>query len=615
MFVLAVRHDPGMLSTAELRYAKELLKRAGTGRPLHILTLGEALGELSLLAEEVALGRPAMSDRGERRSLHNDVMQAMRNAGPSLRRELKPDFDALRAVLDPTMALFDHRGTSENALKTTHAALIRLIDPAVAQAALHDLASAVRDGSKTTTYCAHRAQQFREISERRGHWWDSYSTSIARALKDSEDAVMTAAAEPAPEDAVVVWLAFADAVLSAGYRRVGPIQLFDGSLTPREMREGSGRLEVPGFTAAWELPDDTTKIFGRLSAEQVVLVRVEVTGANAITPALDQRACGIVDWARAFASDVIAAASFRFGGNQWRLLDGGIQFDADGDPIGVGFTDPTEREMFRLWVKRQNDDTCTHLGRLDTALIKDLAAGAAAARHALNDAIWHQTTSTITDPAQRIGLRIRGFERQFAPAPNRSWQQPLVRYLCGDWTVDQIDTMLQVAGWRLHTAIEYRQLHPLRPAVIQADEAMYSKTSPREFEVNLPAVMRHAPLVARQFPAGSLDRRLFLEIARRSKTGATLHLWMTHLGQAYSALVHRSARQRNSILHGRQVVPPVLLTVDGFLADVSAILAATALHAHNESIIDYLARSSDRYKRHLDDLENTACGADWFDLD
>ncbi|HEY4915733.1 MAG TPA: hypothetical protein VIH92_02390, partial [Solirubrobacteraceae bacterium] len=76
-----------------------------------------------------------------------------------------------------------------------------------------------------------------------------------------------------------------------------------------------------------------------------------------------------------------------------------------------------------------------------------------------------------------------------------------------------------------------------------------------------------------------------------------------------------SARQRNSILHGRQVVLPMLLTVDGFLADVSAILAATALHAEDEHITDYLTTSSDRYRRHLDDLKNAASGADWFALD
>lgn len=603
-----------MLSGPARGYAHTLLNSSPDRRPMHTLTLGEALTEAHVTASDIADGRPPPSCK-DWASLRDDVSRAFSKSkmGPSVHEAMSTQLATVRKLIEAHHARTDR---SNNALLRDAAsdALQRLAEPDVSQAALSDLVSALESGETTTEVCSLRAQQFREISERRGHWWDFYKKDVSAALKRDYDAQMAVAAEPETFTAEVVWLAFADATLASPYRRIGPIQFFSHDLSPQEIREGSPALDTPEYVPATELPPDGKPVFGNIAADQHVLARVEITGPNTRTPHLAERATSVAAWAREFAHGVVSAAAFRFGGTEWRLLDGAVQFDATGQWSGEGFSDAARTNERQRWARRQNISTDDLLVTPDETFIADLASGARTATHALNDALWHQATSDIKEPAQRVALWVRSFERQFAAAHDESWQQYLLKYLRGDWTMHRIGSLLSDAAWLLHTTgIQFGLLGQPSPSVVQADREMYAKTSDSHFSINLPAVIRNAPLVAQHLPAGSVEYRLFREVAHRGKTGTAMASWMNDVGAAYDALVRRSARQRNHVVHGRQVIPAVVLTVDGFLREVSAMLVATALHVHDESVVDHLRRSSDRYRANLEALKTAASGADWFD--
>jgi hypothetical protein len=95
---------------------------------------------------------------------------------------------------------------------------------------------------------------------------------------------------------------------------------------------------------------------------------------------------------------------------------------------------------------------------------------------------------------------------------------------------------------------------------------------------------------------------MFREVVRQTRTGEDLRRWLTDLQEICRILIARSARQRNSIVHGRLVPAAVLYTIDDFLERMSGILVATSVDVAAGSMRARLELTRDRYAARLERL-------------
>jgi hypothetical protein len=307
---------------------------------------------------------------------------------------------------------------------------------------------------------------------------------------------------------------------------------------------------------------------------------------------------------------VVSAAAFREGGSGWRLLDGEIFFSADGDNGGsLGFHDPRNAVHVEEWARRSGDPTEQGLADLDPAYVAALARGEHEARAALAAVRWHNATSSVPDPAQRIVLRVRGFERELGAGASVPWYRIVHEYLGLDLAFDDIGQQLVRAGIGVRFGAE---MQPGARQLRDAAAEIYSTADHGGWQINVPAVIKHAPDLAPLFPAGSGGRRMLREVARNSVTGAHMRRWVNDAEQRSSRLLARSARQRNSVVHGRETVAAVVASVDRFLERVSGILVATGLHTSGASVIEHLTKGKKSNRERLDCLAHAPSGIDLF---
>jgi hypothetical protein len=409
--------------------------------------------------------------------------------------------------------------------------------------------------------------------------------SVTSAVVHDDLARGREAAVSAPsEDVMVAWVAFGDAPLQGRYRRVGQVQFFGDEVSLQDVRYGADALARPEFERAAELTDEAIEWhFSRIEAQHYVLARVEFAGSRAQLPLAGTGPP--IAWASRLAAGVVEAAGFRLGGTGWILLDGGCYFLLDGSHAGsAGFGDPVRRRGLENFRAPIYEPTGEALAGLQPAFADALARGEAPAVRAVTEVAWHRRATAVEDAAMRLALRVRGFETQWAAGPGRawtSWEDP-VRYFFRDhWAREGISSAL-------FSAASTVQLPP-RPlslrfafypeGIEQARAEIFRSETTASFTWKPGTVLRLAPTVATYFTAGSLPRRQWKELARYGRTGGSAQAWWRQLRTGFDVLLNRAVRQRNAVVHGRELVPDVVASVEPFLERLSSYLVAESIDA------------------------------------
>jgi hypothetical protein len=281
----------------------------------------------------------------------------------------------------------------------------------------------------------------------------------------------------------------------------------------------------------------------------------------------------------------VEAAGFRVGGTRWQLLDGGCYFTAEGGGRGsAGFEDPDRQKALQSFRSPTNEPTGYALRELAPAFADALAQGKRTAVRAVTDVAWHRRASEIEDDAMRLALRARGFEVHWATGPGSgffSWEEPARRFLKDRWAQAEIrDSLFDAVA-----SIEPPP-HPFR--LRYASDAQLVEDAFNEAWTNNPdgsymwnpgTVLRLASDLSNVFAVGSVPRRRWKELARFSTTGRTAQDWWQALRSAFDVLLNRAVRQRNAIIHGHDLVPEVIASVEPFVAQLSGYLAYLAVEA------------------------------------
>jgi hypothetical protein len=469
-------------------------------RPAQLLTIAEALQEIALVALDASEGRRAL-EPSDRRSFACDIGLALAHVGPALRAELGQDLQSVKKAVADARGVLQRPESSEELYLEATALERRLSEPRAARGALMDLFRAVDDGAAPCGACVHCARQLMQAVQRQGRDWEPFRRALVDWIDDGRELALDRIMSPPVDDTVVVWLIFANAVLNNPCR-VGPVQFFNGETPRRELMTGSPALAFDGFEQARELTAQALDLLTPVRVREHVLARVELTGPRALTPSAAIRGSNVTDWARSFVSDVISAATFRFGGSRWRLLDGAIGFTKSGTWYGSGFHDPRERVAAHEWSKQSTDPTPAALAEMGASVLRDLAEHRPPAYHAVEEARWHHGATATADIAQRVALRIRGFERMPPAAPSQTWQDTLFSYLSGDWAMDNVGQRLVSAGFALRGAVEFPAVSQPSAVLTNADHAIYSAAG-AQYEVNTQAVIQHAEAVAAEFSPSS----------------------------------------------------------------------------------------------------------------
>jgi hypothetical protein len=603
----------GMLTEAGREALLDLLSDRTTRRyrDWAVLTVVPALEELIASLVDAQSGRAPLLE-GDRGSLVADLDLALTRAGSRLVASTTPSLAELRTreVAELATTLADP-AECQRVVRVAEDVLAQLRADSALEAAWSDLIEALDDGAATTDRCALRGDQLAELVRLRGNDATFLVSRLADTVRDGDLEAAGRQLLELAEDATVVWLAFGNADLDRGYCKVGQIQFITHRLDLEHIRDGCPALNAPEFEPASELTEDALAMFPDVKDEEhFVRVRVELTGPRAYQPR-HGRGLPPIEWAREYVRGVVEAAAFPAGGTEWELLDGGYVFTASGGHGGSAWFRAPDRERERFFGSPFDEPTSEHLGALPDTFADALARDDTSARFAADEVRWHRTAELGGDVAVRVALFVRGFERQWATGAAdrfRTWEEPARRFLRDAWANTALGRYIQRAGLTIHTAAHGPDgTEDLRLAA----EDIHSWTGGVGFQILLPAVMEHAPKVANDFPAGSLDRRQLKEVARRTRDGDRIREWWREEMRRFDTLLNRAVRQRNGVIHGRMVIDAVAASVEPFLRRLSAWLVSESVRGAIEGrpvdeVLDELRTSNQaRYEK----LEGEPSGA------
>lgn len=545
----------------------------------HVLTVVAALEELAVTLQEVADGRkaPLTADRG---SLACDLDRALTRAGRHLQHATVPDLKQLRVhEVTKLAATLEDPTESARSGAVIRDVLQQLRTSSAVEAAWDDVVATLADGAASVDACLLAVDQLNELLRARGHELWALHSRVYELIRAGElDKVRSILSQPPLDDATVAWVAFGNADLGRAIVRVGQVRFFDNRVGLKNLKAQCTHGEDHEFAPVDELTDHVIDMyFKRVEAEHVVFARVELAGARAKRPP-DGRRVPPVAWARELASNLVEAAGFRHGGTEWVLLEGGCYFTARGTDAGSsGLHDPRLQAERASANNPRYEPTGGRLRKLPTAFVDALAEAKPEAQDAAEAVRWHRQTSTLSNPNMRVALHVRRFEVQWStgdPGGWQTWEMPLRHYLKDSWCRHEQNNALFRGG---RVIDGYQHLADPRSGVAAAAAEVYESTGTMSFNINLKATMRLAPAVAGGFAAGTLQRRLLKELARRTKDGKAAQGWWRDLREAFDMLLNRAVRQRNRVIHGREPVPAVIDSVDGFISGLSATLAAQAV--------------------------------------
>ena len=335
--------DPSLRSLSD---SLQLLVGTEAGNCARILRPVAALDEVVAISDAVAEGH-APPQPHDRRSLAADVDLALSALGPETKAYLGATVRDYRAHEIPKLEEFlDDGAGAKRVLHASRYLRKKLKNRLATQAAWRDLVSRVRSG-RPESDARHAALVLIELAESLGHEWRWVRSRIHDALVAGNlDEVERELGEPPSRTARAAWFAFADAHVPRGYVRLGQVQFFSHEIWPDLVRDESALLKTyPEAEYPRELDDRMTSYMSGVkpgaaqdapeeeqreaaAAEHRVFARVELTGPRA-SGAQNPWAHGRPPdkWARDLVVGLVEAASFRWGGSQWKLLEGAVAYD------------------------------------------------------------------------------------------------------------------------------------------------------------------------------------------------------------------------------------------------------------------------------------------------
>ncbi|MBS1890375.1 MAG: hypothetical protein JST59_03725 [Actinobacteria bacterium] len=570
--------------------------------PTHRLGPITALREIVAVCGSVQTGRGA-PNAADRRSLQSDVLLALAAVGDELGRHLEPALKDFRdRELDELPALLDAGGVGRlRAAAETLIELLRL--PGAAQAAWRDLFD-VEGSSVTVDGMKHLAAVLREIDESLGHEW-RWRVRRLRDAAFSESAVEgeeILGASPT-STAKVAWFIFADAELATpkGYLRIGQIQFFSQRLWPAGVTSRDFMAAFPESEFPEELDADALEGWFQVddSSEFLVYARIELDGPRAEPPRTPQAQMRpAAAWARNLVASVVEAGSFRIGGTHWRLLAGEAVFHNPGGWSGSGdFQDPRLYEQNRRFEHPLVERTGDALEELDPRVADLIAEDDRTATTAVEEARWYEAARAQGDPAQRLVLHVRAFERALPVTRDFHWDDAVSRYLRDFWALEALGEELQRLAHLVHA-----ELRRAAPDGLSKLEQWYVDEPRNAFGIFPGAFMRVADDAYRLLPqARRLARREVRQVARWAGSTNAAAVRIEDWRSRFSVLLKRALRQRNATIHGVTTVPEVVASVDVFIAQIAALVVVEAIHSAGEGgdLVRGLERGRVRSRRML----------------
>ncbi|MEU6036150.1 hypothetical protein ABZ801_12145 [Actinomadura sp. NPDC047616] len=638
------------------------LKTEPAQAPFTLLPVA-ALSEVISVCETVRAGHQPPQPH-DRRTLTNDVIQALKSLGPNLSRILEPDLqDYLQALKDLPKDLEDG-GASLRLLHTTRLLRQRLRRSECAQAAWRDLVEAVCVSGPELDRDRLHVLQVREIDEALGNQWSwrrsHLRSKVQQAGFDQAEQLLSIADHPVR----VAWFAFANAGLADDYLRVGQIQFFSRRLWddlaehpeiltrwreaqfPAELTPPIRRLmsvdDDPADADPAHRSDDADTPTGH-AAGHYVYARVELEGPRAqgrYNPQAHGRAPA--EWARDLVLSVVEAATFRRGGSAWRLMLGetiyhdpadsptastssntsdngrsvvqdpapAVHADPEPDPeanwsYALPFDDPARDDAVTPYEVLQ-EGTGRALESLPGGYAAALARGEPAALDAAAEVRWYQATRRQVDPAQRVVLYVRAFEQSLPLRGSERWDRTVDYFLRQRWALAQFLRDLRVTASRCDWLMAR-----LQSAEHPAYEAFGPRTRHDRRPLDMPAFLHSAAAVAAAIPKDwPLERYQAKAVDRWARDPLATRQHLQKLEQRFGLLLVRALRLRNAVVHGTRTVPAVVATVDSFLNSLSAFIVDDAINGvvTGQDLSEVLEHRRARARRALWRLEQD--GAD-----
>ena len=85
--------------------------------------------------------------------------------------------------------------------------------------------------------------------------------------------------------------------------------------------------------------------------------------------------------------------------------------------------------------------------------------------------------------------------------------------------------------------------------------------------------------LAGHLPPQSFERRQVEEVVGHTRTAAAAAVWLGAIKRDFRQLIDRAIRQRNAVIHGNDVIPEIVESVDPFLRRLAAMLVDQQLDA------------------------------------
>lgn len=565
------------------------------------------LGPIAALEEIVAVCESAEAGRGapnaaDRRSLQADVQLALTSLGGELRRQIQPTWsDFFHGELPQLSSLLDSAGAVSRLRVAAGTLMEQLRQPTAAQAAWRDLFDC-EGGSVTVDEAKHLTTVLREIDESLGHEWKWRVNRLQEAaFSESHGVGEGILGENPTSTAKVAWFVFADADLANDYLRVGQIQFFSGRLWPEAVTSRDFLGGLPGSEFPEELDGDALRQWFNVAdaSQALVYARVELDGARAEpsrTPQAHLRPAG--DWARDLVAAVVEAGSFRIGGTHWRLLDGQSLFHGPGNWSGSGdFQDPRIYEDIQRFENPLTERTGDALEELDPRMADLIAEGNRTAITAVEEARWYEAARAQNDPAQRLVLHVRAFERALPVTDDFHWDEAVARYLRDFWAVEEFGDEVFRSAHRTHY-----QLRRWSPDELDKLEQWLVNGPRSSFNVFSGTFIRMADAAHQLLPRNlRLERREVKRIAKWAAETKAAGRRIAEWQGRFSMLLNRALRQRNATIHGVTTVPAVIASVDSFMARIAAFVVVESIHSASEGgdLIQGLERGRVRSRRML----------------
>jgi hypothetical protein len=207
-----------------------------------------------------------------------------------------------------------------------------------------------------------------------------------------------------------------------------------------------------------------------------------------------------------------------------------------------------------------------------------LADDEPAAAGAVREARWYRAARQAPDPAQRLVLHVRAFERSLLLHGDERWDDAVRRNFREFWAEDRFENDLVTLG---HQTDWFLQMYS--PHTLSQMEHWIEHQPRQRFSTHLAAVLTHAAEIERAMQ--SLPRNTWPEqralrmVARMQENPRRARDCLKALAGHFDVLVERARRQRNAIVHGIRTNPDVVATVDRFIARLAASVEAQNIYS------------------------------------